>query len=67
MKKLQKQKKQDLDQMTIFDCGVEDKMGHGGKRENAGRKKGKEKTIVMRVPESLVDEIRALIEAHKAK
>ncbi len=34
---------------------------HGGKREGSGRKK-KEPTIVMRIPESLVEQVKALIE-----
>jgi hypothetical protein len=34
---------------------------HGGKRKGAGRPKIKEPTKVMRVPLSLVDEIKKLI------
>ena len=37
----------------------------GGKRNNAGRPKA-EKTKMMRIPESLVEGIKSIIEAHKA-
>ena len=39
---------------------------HGGKRKNAGRKP-KEPTKTMRIPETLVPKITAMIEKHKAK
>jgi len=38
----------------------------GGKRKGSGRKKG-EPTKTIRVPECLVDEIKAIIENHKKK
>jgi len=38
----------------------------GGKREGSGRKKG-EPTKTIRVPESLIDEVKKLIERHKKK
>ncbi|MEZ9218187.1 hypothetical protein AB4581_17275 [Vibrio cyclitrophicus] len=38
----------------------------GGKRKGAGRKKG-EKTIVMRVPESMEQMVKDLISKHKSK
>lgn len=40
---------------------------HGGRRKNAGRKKTAEKSVVMRVPESLVESVKKLIEDHKNK
>jgi hypothetical protein len=39
---------------------------HGGKREGAGRKKGIE-TKTMRVPITLIDEIKELIRNEKEK
>lgn len=46
------------------------KQAHGGKRTGAGRPKGttkKEPTKPVRVPVSLLPEIKELIEKHKAK
>lgn len=37
---------------------------HGGKRDGAGRPKIKENTIVMRIPVTLVPEVKSLIESH---
>jgi hypothetical protein len=41
-----------------------EKKNYGGKRKGAGRKK-REKTKVMRIPESLVNEVKAMIAAYK--
>ena len=40
------------------------KKKYGGKRKGAGRKK-RENTKVMRIPESLVEKVKAMIEGHK--
>ena len=41
--------------------------GHGGKRKNAGRKtQYQEKTVVMRVPESKVSEIKSWLKPKPA-
>jgi hypothetical protein len=42
-----------------------EKKNYGGKRKGAGRKK-REKTKVMRIPESLVSEIENMLKAYKA-
>ncbi len=39
--------------------------GHGGARVGSGRKR-KEKTVTIRVPESLVPRVRQMIDNHKA-
>ena len=39
---------------------MKNKLAHGGKRKNAGRKK-KEPTKTMRIPLSKVDEVKRLI------
>ena len=38
---------------------------HGGKRNGAGRPKGKAMTKVMRVPEELVKQVQKIIDDHK--
>ncbi len=60
-----KKKNKGLDQMTIFECdGVSSAVGHGGKRQGSGRHK-REATVVMRVPESLAEQVKELIRQHK--
>jgi len=41
-----------------------DNSGHGGARPGAGRPKA-EKTVQIRVPESLIDQVKKLIDQHK--
>ncbi|MFA0050456.1 hypothetical protein BCT97_018415 [Vibrio breoganii] len=53
-----------LDQLDMADC-FGWKQSHGGKRDGAGRPKGKTQTQVMRVPVELVDEVKELINKHK--
>lgn len=62
-----KAKKTDkLDQLSMVDeYGW--KHGHGGKRNGAGRPKGKAMTKVMRVPEELVKQVQKIIDDHKKK
>jgi hypothetical protein len=43
------------------------KIKQGGKREGAGRPKIKEDTVVMRVPKSLVEKVKHLIDEHSAR
>lgn len=52
-------------QNTIFDLdGIDDVKGHGGVRKGAGRK-AKEPTKTIRIPITLEDEIKALIDAYR--
>ncbi len=39
--------------------------GHGGARVGSGRKR-KEKSVIIRVPESLAPQVRQMIDDHKA-
>lgn len=56
--------KSNENQMTVFDIeGVSGALGHGGKRDGSGRKK-KEATQVMRIPVSLVEQVKLLIASH---
>ena len=55
-------KPQDITESTISP-----QYGHGGKRKNAGRKtQYQEKTVVMRVPESKVSEIKSWLKPKPA-
>ena len=45
---------------------MKEKQYHGGKRQGSGRPR-QEPTQVIRVPYSLIDEVNAMIEAHKDK
>lgn len=40
---------------------------HGGKRKGAGRPVTKESTIVMRIPESLVEAVKRLIKGKRKR
>lgn len=39
---------------------------HGGKRKNAGRKPD-EKSVTMRIPETLVPKVKKMVDEHRAK
>jgi hypothetical protein len=61
-KKIKKTDK--LDQMSFVD-EHDWKLGHGGKRNGAGRPKNKAETKVMRVPEELVEQVQKMIDDYK--
>lgn len=62
MRKQKRKKEVQLDLLSDTDRG---NFGHGGARVGSGRKAG-EKTVVMRVPESVAPRVRELIEHHKS-